>query len=157
MTDNKKFDLEISRLIKAPRKTVWHIWTDPNHLKEWWCPKPWTTEVKAMDLRPGGLFHTFMRGPDGGTSDNPSCYLEVVPLERLVATSALIGDYRPAPKPWLPMTVIHTFTEEAGGTRWHAKVMHATEEGCKQHEEMGFYHGWGIMAQQMADYAEALG
>lgn len=156
MSAKTKFDLEISRLIKAPRSIVWKIWTDPDHLKEWWCPKPWTTEVKAMDVRPGGSFHTFMSGPDGGTSDNPGCFLEVVPLERLVGTSALIGDFRPAPSPWMPMTVIHTFTDEEGGTRWHALVMHATEEGRQKHEEMGFYHGWGIMGEQMDAYAQSL-
>ena len=58
-------DLVISRLIRAPRALVWKAWADPQLLKEWWCPKPWTTEVRAFDMRPGGAFHTFMRGPDG--------------------------------------------------------------------------------------------
>ena len=68
-------DLVISRLVRAPRAAVWRAWTDPVLLKEWWCPKPWATEVRAFDLRPGGDFHTFMSGPDGGTSDNPGCFL----------------------------------------------------------------------------------
>jgi uncharacterized protein YndB with AHSA1/START domain len=156
MTEANHFDLEISKLIRAPREIVWRIWTDPEHLRAWWCPKPWTTEVKAFDLRPGGSFHTFMQGPDGGTSDNPGCFLEIVPLERLVSTSTLLGGFRPAPDAWMPMTVVHTFSEAEGGTRWHARVMHATEAGMKQHEEMGFYQGWEIMAQQMDEYARSL-
>ena len=78
MAVDSKLDLEISRLLRAPRALVWKAWTDPAHLKEWWCPKPWTTEVRAFDLRPGGAFYTFMRGPDGGTSDNPGVFLEIV-------------------------------------------------------------------------------
>jgi uncharacterized protein YndB with AHSA1/START domain len=72
MSVGGEYDLEISRVLRVPRELVWQAWSDPAHLKEWWCPKPWTTEVRAFDLRPGGAFHTFMRGPDGGTSDNPA-------------------------------------------------------------------------------------
>ena len=68
-------DLVISRVLRAPRKTLWRAWSDPALLKEWWCPKPWTTEVRAFDLRPGGAFHTFMRGPEGGESNNPGAFL----------------------------------------------------------------------------------
>ena len=53
-------DLVISRLVRAPRAKLWKAWTDPHLLKEWWCPKPWTTEVRAFELRPGGAFYTFM-------------------------------------------------------------------------------------------------
>src|SRR5215510_6693490 len=84
-------DLVISRIVRAPRKALWRAWTDPRLLKEWWCPRPWTTEVRAFDLRPGGDFHTFMQGPDGGTSDNPGCFLEIVPESRIAFTSMLTG------------------------------------------------------------------
>jgi hypothetical protein len=82
-------DLVISRLVRAPRRAVWRAWSDPVLLKEWWCPRPWMTEVRAFELRAGGAFHTFMHGPDGGRSDNPGCFLEVVPFERIVFTSML--------------------------------------------------------------------
>ena len=84
-------DLVISRLVRAPRAKLWRAWTDPQLLKEWWCPKPWTTEVRAFELRPGGAFHTFMRGPDGGTSYNPGCFLEIVPQHKIVMTSMLLS------------------------------------------------------------------
>jgi hypothetical protein len=35
--------------------------------------------VRAFEFWPGGDFYTFMRGPDGGTGDNPDCFLEIVP------------------------------------------------------------------------------
>jgi uncharacterized protein YndB with AHSA1/START domain len=68
MTD-AKLDLEIVRFVAAPRPKVWRAWSDPHLLKQWWCPKPWMTEVRAFDFRNGGAFHTFMSGPDGGESD----------------------------------------------------------------------------------------
>ena len=156
MRVDDKLDLVITRLLRAPRALVWKAWTDPDHLKEWWCPKPWTTEVRAFDLRPGGAFYTFMRGPDGGESDNPGAFLEVVPQARIAFTSALIGDWRPAPAPWMPFTAIITFADEAGGTRYSATVMHKDEAGRDQHEKMGFHEGWGTCIAQLDAYAQGL-
>jgi uncharacterized protein YndB with AHSA1/START domain len=148
-------DLQISRLLRAPRAALWRAWTDPALLAQWWCPRPWTTEVRAFDLRPGGGFHTFMRGPDGGESDNPGSFLEVVPGERLVMTWMLLADGRPA-TPWLPMTAVVTMADEAGGTRYVATVMHADVAGCDRHREMGFFEGWNACIDQLDELALGL-
>jgi uncharacterized protein YndB with AHSA1/START domain len=152
-------DLTIERVLKAPRAKVWRAWSDPNHLKEWWCPKPWVTQVKAFDLRPGGAFHTNMTGPlpDGtqGQSDNPGCFLEIAPMERIVATSALGAGWRPIPSE-MPMTTIFTFADHPDGTLHKAVCMHLNAEQRQQHAAMGFEHGWGTMFDQLGDYAAAL-
>src|SRR5262249_13124532 len=80
-------DLESVRIVAAPREKVWRAWSDPTILQQWWCPKPWVTEIRAFDFRNGGAFHTFMSGPDGGESDNPGLFLEIVPIERIIWTS----------------------------------------------------------------------
>ena len=97
-------DLVITRHVRAPRATLWRAWSDPELLKEWWCPRPWTTEVRAFDMRPGGAFHTFMQGPDGGSSDNPGCLprgraaaadrLQLAAARRLAAGDALDALHR---------------------------------------------------------------
>ena len=148
-------DLVITRLLKAPRAKLWGAWTDPKMLKEWWCPKPWTTEVRAFELRPGGHFHTVMRGPDGGTSDNPGSFLEVLPQQRLVFTSMLVGGWRPN-TPWMPFTAIVTMADEAGGTRYVATVMHPDQATRDKHDAMGFHEGWGICIEQLDACAAAL-
>ena len=94
MSDTK-LDLEIVRFVAAPREKVWRAWSNPDTLRQWWCPKPWVTEVRAFDFRNGGAFHTFMSGPDGGKSDNPGLFLEVVPMERIVWTSMLVRRLAP--------------------------------------------------------------
>lgn len=148
-------ELEISRFLAVPRARVWEAWTNPKHLAQWWCPKPWTTEVRALDLRPGGGFYTFMSGPDGGTSDNPGCFLEVVPQERLVFTTVLTAGWRPG-TPWLPMTAIISFAEEGQGTRYAARVIHKDEADSQKHERMGFFKGWGTAIAQLEEYAKGL-
>jgi uncharacterized protein YndB with AHSA1/START domain len=153
--NNNTLDLEITRYLAAPRARVWEAWSNPKHLAQWWCPKPWTTEVRAFDFRPGGDFYTFMRGPDGGTSDNPGCFLEIVPQERIVWTSMLTGGWRPA-KSWLPMTAIFTLAEEGAGIRYTARCLHLNPEDSRKHETMGFYDGWGTCITQLEAYAQAL-
>ena len=148
-------DLIITRTLQAPRQALWRAWSDPDLLKEWWCPKPWTTEVKAFDLRPGGAFHTLMRGPDGGVSDNPGCFLEVVPQSRIVMTSILTADWRPA-TPWLGMTAIITMEDDGAGCRYTARVMHPDEATRAKHEKMGFFEGWGTVITQLEAFAQTL-
>jgi len=59
------FDLSIRRVIDAPRALIWKAWTDPEHVKNWWAPKPWSTVACEIDLCPGGMFRTVMRSPEG--------------------------------------------------------------------------------------------
>lgn len=157
--DANSTDLEISRLLAARREFIWKAWSDPRLLAEWWCPKPWVTEVRAFDFRPGGSFHTFMHGPDGkggaGTSDNPGCFLEIVPKERIVGTSMLTGGWRPAAS-WLPMTAIITMSDEGNGTRYVAHCMHKDAADAKRHADMGFHEGWGICISQLEALAQKL-
>lgn len=147
-------DLVISRLLSAPRAAVWNAWSDPDRLKVWWCPQPWTTQVLAFDMRAGGAFHTLMQGPGGEKSDNPGSFLEVVPQARVVVTSMLLADWRPA-TPWMPFTAVITMADEGDGTRYTATVMHPDAATRDRHEAMGFFEGWNICIDQLDSFALA--
>lgn len=152
-------ELEISRLLDAKRDCIWKAWSDPKLLAGWWCPKPWITEVRAFDFRPGGDFHTYMHGPDGkgGTaeSDNPGCFLEIVPEEKIAGTTMLTGGWRPA-TPWLPLTMIITMRDEANGTRYIARCLHKDAADAKRHLDMGFHEGWNTCITQLEALAQNL-
>lgn len=157
MIQATELDLVITRTLRVPPAAIWKAWSDPAHLQHWWCPKPWTTEVLAYDLRPGGAFHTRMSGPDGEVSDNPGSFLVVEPGARLVFTSALAADWRPAVDSWMPMTAcIDIAPDGASGTRYTATVLHRDLAGREQHEQMGFYDGWGVCIDQLEAYAAGL-
>ncbi|MDB5970220.1 MAG: hypothetical protein JWQ90_2670 [Hydrocarboniphaga sp.] len=156
MAIDTDLDLVISRRLRVPRTLLWTAWTEPAHLKQWWCPKPWTTEVLGFDLVPGGSFHTLMRGPDGETSDNPGSFLEIVPLSRIVWTSALVTKWRPAAEPWMPFTAFVTLEDEGQDTRYVATVLHKDKATRDQHEEMGFFDGWGTCIDQLEVFAASL-
>ncbi|MGX5776846.1 SRPBCC family protein [Methylorubrum zatmanii] len=147
-------DLVLTRLIPAPRRALWRAWTEPDLLKAWFAPKPYTTPVAELDLRPGGTSRIVMRSPDGQDLPNTGVYLEVVPDERLVVTDAYRSAWIPSDKPFL--TVILTFADEAGGTRYTARARHWTLEDRRRHEEMGFAEGWGICADQLTELVTGL-
>ncbi|MBH1555078.1 SRPBCC family protein [Stenotrophomonas maltophilia] len=153
--NNPDTDLVISRVLNAPRAALWRAWTDPELLRQWWCPKPWTTQVRAFDLRPGGAFHTFMQGPDGGSSDNPGSFLEIVPQQCLVFTSMLGPGWRPQ-SPWLGFTAIITMEDEGQGCRYTARVMHPDKSLRDQHEQLGFFDGWNTAIGQLEALAAGL-
>ncbi|MBY0321964.1 MAG: SRPBCC family protein [Reyranella sp.] len=140
-------ELVLTRLINAPREKVYRAWTDPALLKQWFAPKPYTTPVVEIDVRPGGSGLFVMRGPDGKDMPNRGVYLEVVPNERLVSTDAFIKAWEPSEKPF--MTMILTFEDEGGKTRYTARVRHWTVADKEAHEKMGFHTGWGLCTDQL--------
>jgi DNA-binding transcriptional ArsR family regulator len=88
--------LVLERIVDVSPELVWMAWTQPEHLKKWFTPAPWTTVDCEIDLRPGGIFRTVMRSPEGQDFPNLGCYLEVVPHQKLVWTDVLEAHFRPA-------------------------------------------------------------
>ncbi|MCB9746500.1 MAG: SRPBCC family protein [Alphaproteobacteria bacterium] len=154
MTDpiDPKLDLVLERLVPVSPAKVWRAWTEPEALKQWFTPRPWTTPEVEVDVRPGGIFRTVMQGPNGERVDSAGCYLEVVPERRLAWTDALKPGYRPSGQPFF--TAVLTLTPEGEGTRYHVVAKHASPEAAQQHADMGFHHGWGAALDQLVALAQ---
>ena len=154
---NPQLDLSFSRIVDVPRAQIWRAWTEPERLKPWFCPLPWTTISCEIDLRPGGAFRTTMQSPEGQTFPNEGCYLVVVPNEKLVWTNALLAGYRPSEPSdtcgsadaSFKFTAMVELADDPHGTRYTATVIHANEAGCQQHAAMGFEAGWGMALDQL--------
>jgi uncharacterized protein YndB with AHSA1/START domain len=140
-------ELVLTRLINAPREKVYRCWTEPQLMKQWFAPLPYTTPHVEVDVRPGGSATIVMRSPDGKDMPNHGVYLEVVPNARLVSTDAFTKAWEPSEKPF--MTLILTFEDEGGKTRYTARVRHWTVADKEAHEKMGFHQGWGICTDQL--------
>ncbi|MDQ4135947.1 MAG: SRPBCC family protein [Pseudomonadota bacterium] len=147
---NEVHELSITRLIHASPEAVYRVWTE--RLGEWWAPKPYTTPVVELDLRPGGRGLMEMRAPDGTRMPHEGVFLEVVPNRKIVSTNAFTAGWIPQ-EPF--MVAIWTFEPEGTGTRYTARVRHWSAEATKRHEDMGFHVGWGIVTDQLAALAEA--
>jgi uncharacterized protein YndB with AHSA1/START domain len=147
----KDRELSVTRLINAPPETVWRAWTE--RLAEWWCPRPWTSEVVEMDLRPGGRSAVIMSGPEGERHEHEGVYLEVIPEARIVFTDALQAGWHPA-GPF--MIAIIDMAPEGEGTRYTARVRHWSDGALERHKAMGFEEGWTIVTRQLAEIAEQM-
>ena len=154
MTASADHELVLTRLIDVPRDKLYRCWTEPRLITQWFTPPPWTTPSAQVDVRPGGASLITMRGPDGTEMPNRGVYLEVVPNAKLVFTDAYTEAWVPSAKPF--MTVILTFEDEGGKTRYTARVRHWTAEDREAHEKMGFHEGWGIATDQLAALAATL-
>ena len=151
-----RLNLVLERVIDVPPHLVWEAWTRPEQVVKWFTPAPWTTIACEIDLRPGGMFRTVMRSPEGQDHPNVGCYLEVVPNERLVWTDALLPGYRPAEPGALSFTAVLTLEPHGTGTRYVATALHRDEAGRQQHEEMGFHEGWGKALDQLVSHARTV-
>jgi len=150
-TSTEGRELILTRIIDAPRDKVFRAWTEPELLKQWFAPLPWTTSKAETDTRAGGASLIVMRSPEGNEFPSRGVYLEVVQNERLVFTDAFTKDWEPSEKPF--MTVILTFEDrgknriyragapldggrprgprEDGFPRWLGPVRRATCGGCR--------------------------
>jgi uncharacterized protein YndB with AHSA1/START domain len=152
-----KLDLMFDRIVDVPPEAVWLAWTMPEHLVKWFTPSPWRTVACDIDLRPGGVFSTIMRSPEGQEFANVGCYLEIINGVRLVWTNALKPGFRPCGKSadkvvghnFFAFTAVISLAAHAKGTKYTAHVMHGDEDACKRHEQMGFRDGWGKALDQL--------
>ncbi|PQO41589.1 SRPBCC family protein [Blastopirellula marina] len=146
-------DLVLERVVDVPRELVWAAWTTPEHVCQWFCPRPWSVTDCEIDLRPGGIFRTTMRSPEGEEFPNVGCYLEVIPGERLVWTDMLLPGFRPAEQGF--MTGIIALESVGEGTKYTATALHRDVETRKQHEDMGFHAGWNTALDQLIELVKS--
>ena len=149
-----RLDLMLERVVDVPPDRVWAAWTQPKHLKEWFCPKPWQTVECEVDLRPGGIFSTVVQSPEGQRFPNVGCYLEVIPNRKLVWTDTLLPGFRPTDEGRFadtmgPFTAVILIEPQGAGTKYTALALHRDEKGQKMHAEMGFHDGWGTCLDQL--------
>jgi len=154
---NPKLDFAIERFIDAPTRLVWEALTKPEHLKEWYMPRPWGRVARAeLDLRPGGIISIDIAVGDGPESPNVGCVLEVVPMQRLVWTSMLFPGYRPAVFDDIPITAIMTMEPVGAGTRYVFTALHRDAADLETNKASGFYQGTEMAIDQFVAHVLAL-
>ncbi|MDN3547370.1 SRPBCC family protein [Mucilaginibacter aquaedulcis] len=100
-------ELRLTRIIDAPVELLWEVWTQPEHIAQWWGPNDFTTTINKMDVQPGGEWNLVLHGPDGTDYKNKSIFKEIVPFKKLVY------DHMSSPK------FVATIEFEAHGEQTH--------------------------------------
>lgn len=109
-----------------------------------------------MDVRPGGIFRIDIATEDGQEVPNLGCFLEAIPMERLVYTSMLFPGYRPAVFDDIPITAIITMGAVGSGTRYIFTALHRDEADLEKNKATGFYEGTEIAIDQLAELVIAM-
>ena len=146
--------LVVTRVFDAPRALVWKARTEPEHLRQWWGPKGFTSRVHKLELRPGGTFLYCQRSTEGREMWGKWVYREIVAPERLVIVSSFTDEKgKPGPdtpfEPNWPLEMLgtSTFTEHRGRTTLTVRMVpiNATES-----EQRTFFDGFNFMEEGFA-------
>jgi uncharacterized protein YndB with AHSA1/START domain len=81
-----ELDLNMKRVLPAPRPLVFKACTDPDELAKWWGPRGFTAPNVEIDLRVGGRYRIAMQPPDGELFYLSGEFLEVDAPVRLAYT-----------------------------------------------------------------------
>lgn len=146
-------DLTFVRTFDAPRELVFRVWTDPEHVKQWWGPHGYTNPVSIVEPHVGGRHKVHMKGPDGVELPAGGEFREVVPPSRLVFTSTALDDNGNL---LLEALNTVTFMEKNGKTEMtlHAKLIFLApgmEEAAKGMEE-----GWSQSLEKLAAHIASI-
>jgi uncharacterized protein YndB with AHSA1/START domain len=135
-------EIQIVRVLPAPRERIWKAWTEPGEIARWWGKRGWSTppESVTLDVRPGGVFRLdSIEDATGRSMPLAATYREVVEPERLtwgdgervaVVTLRDLGDGR---------------TEMTFRT-----TMHASDE-LRARAEAGLRSAFDRLAEQLDD------
>ena len=113
----------VSRIIKAPRRTIYHAFLDPEALVSWLPPSGMTGHVFEFDARDGGAFKMALtyvevdHSTRGKTSEHADVFkgkfLELIQDERIVQLIEFESD---DPSFVGPMTIRWTLADVPDGT-----------------------------------------
>jgi uncharacterized protein YndB with AHSA1/START domain len=84
LTETSTREIKATRILKAPRELVWKVWTEPEHIKNWWGPNGFTNTIHIMDFQVDGEWNLTMHGPDGTNFPNRSIFKEIIPNKKIV-------------------------------------------------------------------------
>jgi uncharacterized protein YndB with AHSA1/START domain len=75
---------EMVREYEGPIALLWKVFTEPQHMVQFWGGKGATHPRCEMDVRVGGMWHHTMAWPGGNRYSYSNRFLEVEPPTRLV-------------------------------------------------------------------------
>jgi len=139
--------LKISRVLHAPRETVFKAWGSADHVKRWFGPEGVLVPEARVEMRVGGAFDICMRLDDGSEHWTRGSFVEVVPPSRLVI------DMRPgdgAGHTFFRAFTVIEFSDTLGGTRLDVTQSYTLFDRDRAAAMIGgALQGWGSTLDQL--------
>jgi uncharacterized protein YndB with AHSA1/START domain len=137
--------LVVRRTIRASADRIFEAWTQPEHLRAWWGPRPVVCSGAEVDLRVGGRYRIDNAIPDGSTVVIEGEFREIDRPRKLVYTWCMGGDTQE--------TSLVTVRFEERGTATEVVIVHErvpTEAARDSHGK-----GWNGCLDGLAAFFEA--
>jgi uncharacterized protein YndB with AHSA1/START domain len=156
----------ISRLLKAPRKLVWEVYSTAEHLQNWMGPKGSTMPHCTLDFWVGGVFHYSMKTGEGMELWGKWLLRELIEPEKIVLIQCFSDPQGGVTRnPWAPTWPLYThstttLTEQDGGTLmtlvWapHEATDEESALFAASHDSMN--QGWSGNIDVLEDYLSLL-
>jgi len=77
-------EIVTTRIVKFPLKFVFRVWSEPEHLKNWWGPNGFTNTFTVFEFKVGGKWSFVMHGPEKGNYNN-ECEFTKIEVPTLIA------------------------------------------------------------------------
>lgn len=156
-------ELILERVFDAPRELVFKVFSEAEHLKQWWGPRGWTVTVCNVDFRPGGIWHYCMKCMDKNQGDfygfeswGKGIYQEIVESEKIVYID-YFSDAEGNEAEGMPSTqVTLTFVEHEGKTKLINHAQYASAEALKTVMEMGMEQGITETWDRLSEHLQSI-
>lgn len=153
--DVEKLELTFERELPASPLVVWESWTTKQGLEAWWGPEGWSTVVRSLDVRPGGLWH-FGMGPAG---ESPqvwvrSIYSEVITAAALSYVEGFSDETGADLDPESNAVTVEFFGLHADRTRLVLHTRFTSAERLRRVTDLGIIPGWTAGFDRLENYLE---
>ncbi len=148
--------INITRWFAAPPAVLWRMYTEPQHLVQFYGSPGCTHPVCEMDVRPGGLWRHTLRVPDGREFPSLSTFVEVDPPRRFSYEWEAVPD--PIFGPVMPPRTLNTmeFAAKDGGCLVTARVECVSLQARDGQVRGGFGHSVQLSMVRLDDYLTRL-
>ncbi|MBL7981774.1 MAG: SRPBCC domain-containing protein [Flavobacteriales bacterium] len=147
--------INVERFFNAPRAAVWAAWTEAEILCQWWAPKPYECVITGLDLRAGGRWSYYMKGPEG---DRHYCFFDYTEVRPEHQYAGKDGSCDEAGNINLDMPRSrweNRFNDHDGGTMVSIVIRFDTAEDVENIVQMGFKEGFTMGLEQLDELLAA--
>jgi len=151
---NKK--LTVQRSFDAPLDKVWDAWTKSEILDQWWGPKPYKVETKAMEFKEGGFWLYCMVGPTGDRHWSIEKYNHIDPKKTIINNCAFCDENGKENGAYPTHTWKKAFNAAGDETEVNVEISFSSDAHMEALLKMGFEQGFTIGLNNLDDYLAAL-
>ena len=143
-------EILITRVFDAPAGLVFDVWTNPQHVQNWWTGPEDNWLVCDIDLREGGHWRYVVESPVHGVFGWHGQYRSIEPSHRIVSTEVFEG------YPDAEAIDNLTLVEVDGVTTMTVLVQHSSKENRDGHLNAGMEGGLQLALNRVDHILEDL-